>query len=61
MPPRPTRARPPSAGCAHGHAASADDPSESKLSSVSSTSPAARLRRAGGLPLTERRPPPPFL
>ena len=41
--------RPPSAVCDRGHAASVDAPSESKLWSEPSTSPAARLRRAGGL------------
>jgi len=55
--PGPARARPPSAVFDHGHAASANAPSESKLSSVPSTSSATRLRRAGGLLPAERRPP----
>ena len=51
------RARPPSAVCDRGHAASADVSSKSKLSSEPSTSPAARLRRAGGLRSNWAAPP----
>jgi len=51
------RVRPPSAVVDRGHAASADVSSESKLSSESPTSPAARLRLTGGLHPAERRTP----
>jgi len=58
--PCPCSERPPSAVFDHGHAFSEGVPSEHKCSSVPPSSNAARLRRAGGLPPTGRRSPPPF-
>ena len=49
------RARPPATVFDRGHAASANVSSESELSSEPLTSPATRLRRAGGLPPAEKK------
>jgi len=51
------RARPPSAGCARGHAFSDSVPSERERSSFPPSSNAARLWRAGGLHSSATAPP----